>query len=191
MLLLQSASASHPLPSPHARHHSINTTLSACISHLLHHQLHLSHLARLVQCISCSSSASAVQSVNLFTSPTHMFTLAYHHTQAHSTLQHPKTSHARWPSAARHEMPQSSSSQKYFIFAPSRHPSSSPATIAINHSVNHMASQYSCRAHHKGLTLVSVQDHVLTRHHGADPCPASSEYPLVCSLLFARANLSS
>ena len=151
MLLLQSASASHPLPSPHARHHSINTTLSACISHLLHHQLHLSHLARLVQCISCSSSASAVQSVNLFTSPTHMFTLAYHHTQAHLTLQNPKTTNVRWPSVAHHEMPRSPSSLTRVAFAPSLHPDSSPATLAISHSVNHMAPQSSCQACHKML----------------------------------------
>jgi len=59
-----------------------NTTPSQCINHQLHHQAHLSHHAHLLTRICCPSTACAVRLVRLFTSPTHMFTLAYHHTQA-------------------------------------------------------------------------------------------------------------
>ena len=86
--------------------------------------------------------------------------LHFTHSHVHSCLPshagsfdapNPKTTHVRWPSVAHHEMPRSPSSLTRVTFAPSLHPDSSPATLAIGHSVNHMAPQSSCQACHKML----------------------------------------
>jgi hypothetical protein len=129
-----------------------------------------------VQCISCTSSASAVPSVSLFTSPTHMFTLAYHYTQAHSIHQHLKTAHTRWLSAARRKMPRWPSSLRHVVLTPWLHPGSSAATVTINHSVNHMTSPASCAALSESPSCVPrfVQKHQLTCLHSRCQHRASS-----------------
>jgi hypothetical protein len=153
-LLLHSASL--PLPSPHTQQHHaidfINTTPSACINHQPHHHDHLSHHAHLLTHIPCPSTPCAVRSVRLFTSLTQLITLAYHHhTQA---LQRHKSTHVRWPSAARHEMLLCLPSLRHVVFAPPRHAGSAPAN---NHPSKLMTPPPCWRARHKAISTVSVR----------------------------------
>jgi hypothetical protein len=176
-LLLHSASL--PLPSPHTQQHHtidiINTTPSACINHQPHHHDHLPSYARSLTRIPCPSTACAMRSVRLFTSLTQLFTLAYHHhTQA---LQRHKSTHARWPSAARHEMLRCSPSLRHVVFAPPRHAGSSPAN---NHPSKLMTPPPCWRACHKAISTVSVRGTIGSGCE--DRGPAKSEYPRVsCS----------
>jgi hypothetical protein len=173
-LLLHSASL--PLPSPHTQqHHSIdiiNTTPSACIDHQPHHHDHLPSCARSLTRIPCPSTAVC----NAFGT-----SLCFTHSAVHSCLLSPHTgsptpqvSHARWPSAARHEMLRCSPSLRHVVFAPPRHAGSPPAN---NHPPKLTTPPPCWRACHKAISTVSVRG--TTGPRWEDRGPAKSEYPRV------------